>query len=146
GGVAAVRAGVDRRADPAEALAVVQAQLGGELVALEQRDVVDAAGERLRRLDLGRAVALQARRRRDQLPDDDVLLQAGQAVDLALERRVREDLGGLLERRRRQERVRRERGLGDAEDDLLELGGLAARGLDVGVDLVQLVTVDELPR
>src|SRR6185503_2154342 len=113
--------GVERRAEPAEALAVVQAKLGGELVALEQRDVVDAAGERLRRLDLDRAVALEARRRRDQLPDDDVLLQAGQAVDLALERGVGQHLGGLLEGGRRQERVRRQRRLGDAEDDLLEL-------------------------
>jgi hypothetical protein len=44
-------------------------------------------------------------RGRDQLADDHVLLQAEQAVDLALERRVGEHLGGLLEGGRRQERV-----------------------------------------
>ena len=96
-------------------------ELGGEVVALEQADVVDPAGERLGRLDLDRAVALEARGRRDQLADDHVLLQAGEAVDLALERRVGEHLGGLLEGGRRQERVRRQRRLGDAEDDLLGL-------------------------
>ena len=104
----------------AEALAVVQPQLGGELVALEQGDVVDAAGERLGRLDLDRAVALEPGRGRDQLADDHVLLQAREAVDLALERRVGQHLRGLLEGGRREERVGRQRGLGDAEDDLLE--------------------------
>ena len=72
------------------------------------------------RLDLDRAVALEPGGRRDQLADDHVLLQAREAVDLALERRVGEHLRGLLEGGRRQERVRGQRGLGDAEDDLLE--------------------------
>ena len=93
-------------------------ELGGEVVALEQADVVDAAGQRLRRLDLDRAVALEPGGRRDQLADDHVLLQAREAVDLALERRVGEDLRGLLEGGRREEGVRGQRGLGDAEDDL----------------------------
>ena len=112
--------GVERGAEAAESLAVVEPELGGELVALEQGHVVDAAGQRLRRLDLDRPVALEPGGRRDQLADDHVLLQAREAVDLALERRVRQHLRGLLEGGRREERVRRERRLRDAEDDLLE--------------------------
>src|SRR5215213_2448095 len=137
--------GVERRAEALEPLAVVEAELGRQVVALEQADVVDPAGERLGRLDLDRAVALQARGRRDQLADDHVLLQAREAVDLALERGVREDLGGLLEGGRRQERVRRQRRLRDAEDDLLGLGALLALRDHRVVDLPVLVAVDELP-
>src|SRR5215204_4095372 len=73
----------------------------------------------LGRLDLDGAVLLEARRRRDQLPDDHVLLQAEQLVDLALDRRVREHLGGLLERGGRQERLGREGRLRDPEDQRL---------------------------
>src|SRR3954451_15828829 len=137
---------VERRAEALEPLPVVEAELGRQVVALEQADVVDPAGERLGRLDLDRAVALQARGRRDQLPDDHVLLQAEQPVGLALERRVREDLGGLLERGRRQERVGRERGLGDAEDDLLDRRLLLLGLLDLGVRARDLVAVGELAR
>src|SRR5215213_8402419 len=137
--------GVERGAEALEPLAVVEAELGRQVVALEQADVVDPAGERLGRLDLDRAVALQARGRRDQLADDHVLLQAREAVDLALERGVREDLGGLLEGGRRQERVRRQRRLRDAEDDLLGLGALLALRDHRVVDLPVLVAVDELP-
>ena len=68
--------GVERRAEPAEALAVVEAQLGGELVALQQARRRRCRGERLGRLDLDRAVALEPGRGRDQLADDHVLLQA----------------------------------------------------------------------
>src|SRR5215204_3302688 len=137
---------VERGAEALQALAVVEPELGGEVVALEQADVVDPTGERLGRLDLDRAVALEARGRRDQLPDDHVLLQAREAVDLALERRVGEHLGGLLEGGRRQERVRGQRRLGDAEDDLLGLGAFLALGDHRVVDLLELVAVDELPR
>src|SRR4051812_23878083 len=137
---------VERRAEALEPLAVVEPELGRQVVALEQADVVDPAGERLGRLDLDRAVALQARGRRDQLPDDHVLLQARQAVDLALERRVGEDLRGLLEGGRREERVRRQRRLGDAEDDLRGDRGLAAVGDHLVVDPLELVPVHELAR
>src|SRR5262249_41842048 len=58
------------------------------------------------RPDLDRPVPLQAGRRRDQLPDDDVLLQPEQPVDLALDRRVGQHLGGLLERGGREEGLR----------------------------------------
>src|SRR3954447_10016173 len=138
--------GVEGRAEALQALFVAEAELGGEIVALEQADVVDAAGQRLRRLDLDRAVALEAGGRRDQLADDHVLLQAREAVDLALERRVGEDLRGLLEGGRREEGVRGQRGLGDAEDDLGVHGRLAARGDDLVVDALELVPVDVLAR
>src|SRR5215218_3944865 len=136
---------VERGPEALQPLAVVEPELGGEVVALEQADVVDPARERLGRLDLDRAVALEPGGGRDQLADDHVLLQARQAVDLALDRRVREDLGGLLEGGRRQERVRRQRRLGDAEDDLLGLGALAPGVDDRLVELAELVAVDELP-
>src|SRR3954453_4878316 len=136
---------VERRAEALEPLAAVETELPRGVVALEQADVVDPGGGRLGRLDLDRAVALEARGRRDELPDDHVLLQAREAVDLALERRVREDLGGLLEGGRRQERVRRQRRLRDAEDDLLGLGAFLALRDHRVVDLPVLVAVDELP-
>src|ERR1700754_1950121 len=135
---------VEGGAEALQALAVVEPELGGEVVAVEQADVVDAAGQRLRRLDLDRAVALEARRRRDQLADDHVLLEAGEPVDLALQRRVGEHLRGLLEGGRREEGVRGQRGLRDAEDDLGVHGGLAARGLDLVVDPPELMAVDVL--
>ena len=82
--------------------------------------------QRLGRLDLDPPVALEPRGGRDQLADDHVLLEAVEGVLLALERGVREHLGRLLEGGGRQERVRVQRRLRDAEDDLLELRGLAA--------------------
>ena len=42
-------------------------------------------------------VGRQARAGRDQLADDDILLQAHQMVGLALDGGLRQDLGGLLE-------------------------------------------------
>src|SRR5216684_7483067 len=54
---------------------------------------------------------------RDQPPDDDVLLKAVQRIDLAVDRRLGENPGGLLERCRRNERAGLERGLGDAEEN-----------------------------
>src|SRR5690606_23969477 len=68
----------------------------------------------LGRLNLDVAVLGEARTGRDELTDDDVLLEADQRVALALERRLREDAGRLLERRGRQPRLRRERRLRDA--------------------------------
>ena len=66
------------------------------------------------------AVPLEAGRRRDQLADDHVLLEAEQAVDLALDRRVGQHLRRLLEGGRREERLGRERRLRDPEDQRLE--------------------------
>ena len=92
---------------------------------VEQRDVIGAR-QRLGRLDLDAAVALETGRGRDQLADDDVLLEPREAVLLALDRGVGQDLRRLLEGGSRQERVGVQRGLGDPEDDLLVLRGLAA--------------------
>ena len=117
---------------PAEAgqrLAVGEPELGREVVVVEQADLVDPAGQRLGGLDLDPAIALEPGRGRDQLADDHVLLEPVEAVDLALERRVGQHLGRLLEGGRRQERIGVQRRLGDPEDDLLGLGRLAA-GVD----------------
>ena len=56
---------------------------------------------------------------RDEPTHDDVLLEAAQVVDLAADRRLGEHLGRLLERRRRDERLGRERRLRDAEEQRL---------------------------
>src|SRR4029453_8275996 len=69
--------------------------------------------------DVDRAVPLQPGGGRDQLPDDHVLLQAQQAVDLALDRGVGQHLRRLLEGGGREERLRRERRLRDPEDQRL---------------------------
>src|SRR5207248_7311635 len=95
----------------AEALEIAvarEAELGGELRLVEQAHLVRrGTRDRLGGLDLEPPVAAQAGGGRNELADDHVLLQAEQTVRLALERRVREHLGGLLERGGRQERVRR---------------------------------------
>src|SRR3954454_16185682 len=75
-----------RRNDRSLPLALVE----NHLVAL-QRDFADAGH--------GGAGA-----GRNQTADDDVLLQALERIDLAVDRRLGEDAGGLLERGRREER------------------------------------------
>src|SRR3954451_20361181 len=75
---------------------------------------VDGGAGLLGRLDRDVPVAADARTRRDQLADDHVLLEAEQAVALALDRGVGENLRRLLEGGRRQPRLGREGGLGDA--------------------------------
>src|SRR5215216_1105627 len=52
---------VERGPEAAEAVAVAQAELGGDLVAVEQADLVHCARQGLGGLDLDAAVALQAR-------------------------------------------------------------------------------------
>src|SRR4051812_14998237 len=124
-----------------------QAQLLCQLRLVEQAHLLRRrTRDRLGRLDLQAPVPAETGRRRDQLPDDDVLLQAEQAVGLALERRVREDLGGLLERGGRQEGVRRKRRLGDAEDDLLDRRLLLLLLLELVVGGRDLVAVGERTR
>src|SRR5918997_6913164 len=78
-------------------------------------------------------VAGQARGGGDELADNDVLLEAGQAVLLALASRVGEDASGLLAGGRGEEAVRGERGLSDAEQDRVEGGWLALLLFDPGV-------------
>ena len=96
------------------------------------------------RADLDRPVALEPGRGRDQLPDDHVLLQAEQPVDLALDRRVREHLRRLLERGGGEERLGGERRLGDAEDQRLERGLLALLLLHPRVLALEHDPVDHL--
>src|SRR5205814_8103986 len=89
---------------------------------LEQRRVLlgeELARDRLGGADVDLAIALEAGRRRDQLADDHVLLQAEQTVDLALDRSVREHLRRLLEGGSGEERLGRERCLRDPEDQRL---------------------------
>src|SRR6185436_3935917 len=72
-------------------------------------------------------VVERARSGRDQPADDHVLLQAAQVVLQATNRRFRQHAGRLLERGRRDERLRRQRRLGDAEQHRLEPGRDLAR-------------------
>src|SRR5687767_1292607 len=110
--LAAVRAGVaaldllgellellgERGAEALEvglATILAESELCCELVGVEEL-LVRPLG-RLDGLDLERPVVAEAGGRRDQLADDHVLLEADQAVALALERRVGQHLRGLLE-------------------------------------------------
>ena len=81
----------------------------------------------LRRHRLDRAVAEHARPRRDELADDDVLLEAEQLVGAAFDGRLGQHPGGLLERRRRQPRVGGQRRLGDPHELGTAFGRLLAR-------------------
>ena len=67
-------------------------------------------------------------------------------VAFALERRVGEDLGGLLEGGRREERLGRQRGLGDPEDDLLALAGVPPSALVFLLSAFEAAAILQLPR
>src|SRR5262249_60634365 len=82
--------------------------------------------------------------RRDQPADDDVLLEAFERVDLAVDRGFGEHARGLLERRRRDERPRLQRGLGDAEQHRMADGRFLALFVRPRVDLAELDLVDLL--
>src|SRR6202165_984027 len=79
-------------------------------------------GRKLRRrwqrrsLDLHFLVPVHTCSGRDEVTDDDVLLEAEQLVPRAADRGVGENSRGLLEARRRDERLSRETGLGDSEE------------------------------
>src|SRR5436190_8442502 len=102
---ARLAAEVDAERAEVEAFAAVGADLLERRQKLRLRlgPRVRARRDLLGRLDVDAAVALEARGGGDQLADDDVLLQAEQPVGLAFDRRVRQDLGRLLERGRREE-------------------------------------------
>src|SRR5215510_6377552 len=72
-------------------------------------------------------VILEPGARRDQAAHRDVLLQAAQMVDLAGDGRLGEHARRFLERRRRDERVGRERRLRDAEEQRPALRRTPAR-------------------
>ena len=81
--------------------------------------------------ELDIAVTFEAGARRDQTSHDDVFLQAAQVIDLPGDGRFGEDAGGLLEARRGDERIGRERRLGDAEQQWTpgcEIGRASWRG------------------
>src|SRR5580693_8785311 len=78
----------------------------------------------------------------DQPADDDVLLEAVERIGLAVDRGLGEHARRLLERRRRDERARLQRGLGDAEQHRMRGRGLLALGHEAGVGLVELGLVD----
>src|ERR1700682_4578 len=62
----------------------------------------------------------EARARRDESADDDILLEAAQIVFKSPHRGFGQHAGGLLERRRGDERLGREGGLGDAQQHRLQ--------------------------
>src|SRR5579864_1888302 len=72
------------------------------------------------------AVVLHAGSGRDKASDNDVLFQAAQVIDLAVNAGFGEHARGLLERRRRDEGIGGERSLGDAEEQRPSSGRLAA--------------------
>src|SRR5438132_156113 len=80
----------------------------------------------LLRFQLQPAIIRHAGPGRNQVADDDVLLEAPQVVHLALDRGLGQHARRLLEGGRRDEAVGRERGLGDAEQERLERGRLLA--------------------
>ena len=81
---------------------------------------------------------------RDQLPDDDVLLEAEELVRLALDGRLGEHPGRLLEGRGREPALRGEGGLGDAHQLGAALGGALALGDQLPVDLGVGAGIDTL--
>src|SRR3954451_12475702 len=83
---------------------------------------------------------------RDQLADDDVLLEADQVVAGAVDRGLREHPRRLLEGGRREERRGVERRLGHAEEHGLCRRRLAALRQDLVVGLLEVEAVDELRR
>src|SRR5467141_3791107 len=129
------------------------ARSGDRAVALRRlrrrRIEADDLIERLHRFAAGREdlharVVAEARAGRDEPADDDVLLQTAQVVGLAGDGRLGEHARRLLERRRRDEAVRRERRLRDAEEHGLGGGRPLALADHALVLLLEHELVDQL--
>ncbi len=90
------------------------------------------------------AILRHAGSRGDEAADDDVLLESAQVVDSAGDCGLRQHSGGLLERGRRDERLRRQRRLRDAEQQRRSVGGLAAAVHDLLVLLHEAEAIDLL--
>src|SRR5947209_4952958 len=135
-------------AEVGEALAAVGADLleRRQELLLRLRPRVRADRHGLGGADLDRAVSLETGRGRDELADDDVLLQAEEAVDLALDRGVGQHLRRLLEGRRREEGLGRERCLRDPEDQRLGRRLVLLLLLDARVLALEHELVHELAR
>src|SRR5215472_1423050 len=79
---------------------------------------------------------------RNEPAHNDVFLEPDEPVDLAVDRRLGEHSGGLLERRGRDEAFGRQRGLGDPEQQRLRDCGLAAFLEHPGVFFVETPLLD----
>src|SRR5260370_15886995 len=101
------------------------------------RNFVDGSRSGHFRQQLYAAVVLEARASGDEPAHDDVLLKATEIVHLAGDGRLREDAGSLLEAGGGDERIGRERRLGDTEEERTARRGAAAIGDDAIVFLAE---------
>ena len=92
------------------------------------------------------AVTLHAGSRRNQLTDDNVLLQADQRIHLTLDGSFRQNLGGLLEGCRRQEGIGGKRSLRNSQKDLLTVRRLFAFGSQGLVQVLILQRIHQSAR
>src|SRR5882757_10708432 len=111
------------------------ARTGTKHVAVVELAVLGVPGHRVHRrarllggLDPDVAVPVDTGTGRDELADDDVLLQTDQRVALGLDGRVGEHPRRLLERRRGQPRLGGQRGLGYTHQHRTTRGRVAALG------------------
>src|SRR4029077_10873145 len=116
------------------------AEVRAVVLVLVRRDRVRRGPGLLGGLNLDVAVAVDAGTGRDQLSDDHVLLQAVEPVAAAVDRRIGQHSRGLLERRRRQPRVGRQRRLRDTHQHRATARGLAALGTPPTVLGLELAT------
>src|SRR5712664_349170 len=112
------------------------------------RNLLDGSRSGHFRQQLNAAVVLETGARGDEAAHDDVFLEATEIIDLAGDGRFGEDAGGLLEARGGDERIGRERGLGDTEEERTARCGAAAIGDDAIVllaeaELVHLLLKEE---
>src|SRR5690606_11346166 len=89
-------------------------------------------------------VISHARTCRKQTADDDVFLETAQIITLAHDRSLSQHAGGLLERRCRDERIGRQRSLGDTEQHVFVLSRQLAFGNDAIVFLEYIRALDLL--
>src|SRR5205085_12431025 len=108
----------------------------------KRRETLHSLGRLQVEIDL--LIPIHARAGRNQVPDDDVLLEPKQIVLRATNRRVRQNSRGLLERRRRDERLRRQARLGDAEQQRLGRRRRLLLLLRAIVDLAEDLLIDVL--
>src|SRR5690625_3005913 len=92
--------------------------------------------------ELDVVVPVDAGSRRNEMADDDVFLEADQLVDRASHGGVGQDARGLLEAGRADERLGRQAGLGDAQEERLRASRRTATGDDVLVRLSELTPID----
>src|SRR4029077_6606326 len=112
------------------------------------RNLLDGSRSGHFREQLNAAVVFEARARGDEAAHDDVFLEAAEIVHLAGDGRFGEDAGSLLEARGGDERIGRERCLGDAKEERTARSGAAAVGdnaivLLAEAELVHLLLEEE---